>query len=304
VWLPYVVPAAERVRGDSQSVYLQLVGRLKDGVTIEQARARMQHITEPLARQYATWFPGGTTVGVAPVLDVLVSGVRSWMLMLLGAVALVWLIACVNVANLILARATARERELAVRAALGATRWQLARSLLVESLVLAAIGTAFGVVLVWWGVDVLKASMPVSVPRLTSIGIDVRVLIAAAVSAAATGIFFGVAPAMQASRADVAWALKEGGRSSTAGTGRQRLRGGLVVAEVTLAVMLLVGAGLFISSFVRFMHIDLGLDDTLWTTSPLNIRQEFCRVVCDERHPIDHDCENWWRLNQDIFFES
>jgi putative ABC transport system permease protein len=278
VWLPYVVPAAERVRGDNQSAYLQLVGRLKDGVTIEQARARMQHITEPLARQYPKWFLGGTTVGVVRVLDALVSGVRSWMLMLLGAVALVLLIACVNVANLILARATARERELAVRAALGATRWQLARSLLVESLVLAAIGTAFGVVLAWWSIDVLKASMPVSVPRLTSIGIDMRVLIAAAVSAAATGIFCGVVPAIQASRTDVVWALKEGGRWSTVGTGRQRLRGGLVVAEVTLAVMLLVGAGLFISSFVRFMHIDLGLDDTQVLTLSTSFRSAAVRL--------------------------
>ena len=262
VWLPYVVPADERVRGDSQSYYLSLVGRLKDGVTLDQARARMQQITQPIAKQYPNWFLGGKTIDVLPLRDALVSGVRSWMLMLLGAVALVLLIACVNVANLMLARATARERELAVRTALGATRWQLARGLLVESLVLAAIGTTFGVVLAWWGVKVLKASMPDSVPRLTSIGIDLRVLIAAAVSAAATGIFFGVVPAIQASRVQVTGALKEGGRSSSASTGRQRLRAGLVVAEVALAVMLLVGAGLFISSFERFMHADLGLDDT------------------------------------------
>jgi putative ABC transport system permease protein len=261
VWLPYVLPAAERVRGDNKRYYLQLVARLKDGVTVEQARARMQQITEPIAKQYPSWFLSGATIGVVPMRDALVSGVRSWMLMLLGAVSLVLLIACVNVANLMLARAIARERELAVRTALGATRWQLGRGLLVESLMLSAIGTAFGVALAWWGVDVLKASMPSSVPRLTSIGIDSRVLIGAAVSAIATGILFGVVPAIRASRADVTWALKDGGRLSTVGTGRQRLRAGLVVAEVALAVMLLVGAGLFLSSFVRVMRIDLGLDD-------------------------------------------
>jgi putative ABC transport system permease protein len=276
VWLPYVVPADEHVRGSSQSYYLQLVGRLKDGVTVEQARARMQQINQPIANEYPDWFRGGAAVGVVPVRDALVSGVRSWMLMLLGAVVLVLLIACVNVANLMLARATARERELAVRAALGATGWRLAQGLIVESVVLAGIGTAFGVVVAWWGVGVLKASMPSSVPRLASIGIDLRVLIAAAISAAATGLFFGVVPAIQASRPDVTGALKDGGRS-TAGAGRQRLRAGLMVAEVTLAVMLLVGAGLFIASFVRFMHIDLGLDDTNVLTVNLSFRSTAAR---------------------------
>ncbi len=182
------------------------------------------------------------------------------MLLLLGTVALVLLIACVNVANLMLARATTREREWAVRAALGGTRWHLARALLIESCVLSAIGTACGMAVAYWGVAVLKASMPAAVPRLASIAIDLRVLGVAAGAATVTGVLFGLAPALRASRADVTHALKDGVRA-TAGRERLRLRAALVVAEVTLAVILLVGAGLFISSFVRFMTTDLGFDD-------------------------------------------
>ena len=197
-----------------------------------------------------------------PLVDHIVgSRTKTWMLMLLGAVGLVLLIACVNVATLQLARATAREREVGVRAALGAGRWRLIRQLLVENVVLAGLGTVFGVVLAWWGVQVLKSAMPDGVARVSAIAIDLRVLAVAAAAALATGILTGVAPALQLSKPDLTHALKDGARG-TVGAARHRFRSALVVAEVALAVVLLVGAALFIGSFVTLMRIDPGFDTT------------------------------------------
>ena len=182
------------------------------------------------------------------------------MLLLLGAVALVLLIACANVANLMLARATVRGREMGIRAALGASRWRLIRGLLVEGLLLSIIGAAIGVLLAYAGVQTIRAWLPTGVPRVASIGIDFRVLSAAIAAATISGLLFGIIPGLQSSRPDLSTALKDAGRSSTAGAGTQRLRGALVVAEVALAVMLLVGAGLFIGSFIRLIRIDTGVD--------------------------------------------
>jgi predicted permease len=172
----------------------------------------------------------------------------------------VLLIACVNVANLMLARATTRAREIGIRAALGASRWQIARGLLIESLVLSIAGSLLALFVAMWGVDVLRASLPASLPRMAAIGIDLRVLSATAIAAVATGLLFGLLPALQLSRPNLAGALGEGGRAGMAGRERQRVRSVLVVAEVALAVVLLVGAGLFVSSFVRLINVDLGLD--------------------------------------------
>ena len=261
VWVPFAPAPADRSRaGAGRNFTWTVIGRLKPGVTAAMAQARIQQITDALAAAYPAWFKDAGSIGVVPLRDAIVGGVRSWMMLLLAAVALVLLIACVNVANLMLARATSRERELAVRAALGGTRWQLARGLLVESLMLSAIGTAGGVLLAKWGVAILKASMPGGVPRVGSVAVDLRVLAVAALAATVTGVLFGLAPAIQGSRTDVTQSLRDGGRSATAGIGRQRARGGLVIAEVTLAVLLLVGAGLFISSFMRFTSVDLGID--------------------------------------------
>ena len=180
--------------------------------------------------------------------------------MLLGAVGIVLLIACANVANLLLARATAREREVGIRAALGAGRWRLIRQLMVESLVLSIAGTLLATILAWWAVQVLRGSMPEGVPRITEIGLDLRVLGAAAGLSLLTGILFGIVPALQLSKPDLTQALKDGARGASTGAGRQRMRSVLVVAEVALAVVLLVGAALFIGSFVTLMRIDPGFD--------------------------------------------
>jgi putative ABC transport system permease protein len=259
MWVPYVVPATERTRGANRGYYLQLIGRLKAGVSYDQARAQLEGITTRLAEQSPTWFTNGR-MSVVPLRDALVGPVRSWMLLLLGVVTFVLLLASMNVANLMLARAIARERELGIRAALGASRWQLARGLLVESLVLSLFGASLGLCVAWAGVEFLRSTMPANVPRVSNIGIDLRVLAVSAGVAIGTGLLFGLLPAFRSSRPDVNQALREGGRSATAGVSRQRLRSVLVTGEVALATVLLVGTGLFVSSFAHVTAIDLGID--------------------------------------------
>ncbi|HJR60839.1 MAG TPA: ABC transporter permease [Vicinamibacterales bacterium] len=260
LWMPYVVPPDERVRqiGNS-SFYLQSIARLKPGVTILQAQAQMDQIAAGLQQAHPVW-NRGRTIGVRPLRDHLVgASTKSWMLMLLGAVGIVLLIACANVANLLLARASAREREVGIRAALGAGRWRIIRQLMVESLVLSVIATVLAVMFAWWAVQVLRTSMPEGVPRVASIALDLRVLATAAGLSILTGILFGIVPALQLSRPDLTHALKDGSRGSV-GAGRQHLRSALVVVEVALAVVLLVGAALFIGSFMTLMRIQPGFD--------------------------------------------
>ncbi len=260
LWIPYVVPSDERIRNpQTMSVYLQSIARLKPGVSVQQAQAQMDQIGAALEAAHPVWNKD-SRIGVRPLRDHMVgANTKSWMLMLLGAVAIVLVIACANVANLLLARASTREREVGIRAALGAARWRLVRQLMVESLVLSIAGTLLATVLAWWAVQVLKSSMPEGVPRITEISIDLRVLAAAAGLSLVTGILFGIVPALQLSKPNLANALKEGARGSV-GSGRQRLRSALVVAEVALAVVLLVGAALFIGSFITLMRIDPGFN--------------------------------------------
>ena len=260
LWVPYVVPADERIRNPQRvSIYLQTIARLKPGVSVQQAQAQMDQVAAALEKAHPVWNKD-SRIGVRPLRDHIVgSNTKSWMLMLLGAVAIVLLIACANVANLLLARASAREREVGVRAALGASRWRLVRQLMVESLVLSIAGTALATVLAWWAVQVLRNAMPEGVPRISQISIDLRVLAAAAGLALVTGLLFGLVPALQLSKPDLANALKEGARGSVGGQ-RQRLRSALVVLEVALAVVLLVGASLFIGSFITLMRIDPGFN--------------------------------------------
>ncbi len=259
LYTPRRVRTEDKVRGNSRNFNSIVIGRLKNGVSLEQAGEQMNRVAEALDREYPKWSPGRRT-RVIPLQEHLVGKVRSWMLMLLGAVTLVLLIACANVANLMLARATVRQREMSIRSALGASRWRLVRGLLVEGLLLSLTGAAIGLLLAYLGVEAIRAWLPAGLPRVASIGIDMRVLGAATATAALCGIVFGIVPALQSSRPDLTRALKDSGRSNTAGIGSQRLRGALVVSEVALAVVLLVGAGLFVGSFVRLVSIDPGFD--------------------------------------------
>ncbi len=272
--VPYVVPENERTRGRGISIYLHSIARLKPGVTLAQAQSELDRIADAIAAAN----PGERRLnqfGVRPLHDHLVgASIRSWMVMLLAAVGIVLLIACANVANLLLARASAREREVAVRAALGAGRWRLVRQFLVESLVLAVVGTALGVIVAWWVVQALRGAMPEGVPRAMDIALDLRVLIAAVAVSAMTGLLFGIVPALQLSRPNLTEALSDGTRSASAGRGRQRLRAALVISEVALAVVLLVGAGLFIGSFISVMRVDPGFSSDRVITMQLYARSQ------------------------------
>jgi len=262
VWHPWVVRPTERERnapGQGKSWYLSVVGRLAPGVSVEQAREGMASLTTELTRAYADWFVNrGSTV--LPLRSWLVGESRPAMLMLLGAVALVLLIACANVANLVLARSTTRAREIAIRSALGASRWDLTRGLLVEGLVLSAVGAALGVLLAWWSIEAVGALLPRTLFRLDSIAINGRVLAVAAVTAALSGVVFGWLPAWQYSRPNLSAVLGQTSGGGTSGATRRRLRTVLMVSEVALAVVLLVGASLFLVSFARVMRVDVGFD--------------------------------------------
>jgi putative ABC transport system permease protein len=259
LYVPVTFKAEDKTRGGSRNYNGIAIGRLKPGITPLQASDQMNRVAAALDEQYPKWEPGWR-VSVVTLHHHLVGKVRGWMLMLLAAVALVLLIACANVANLMLARATTRAREMGIRAALGASRWRLIRGLLVEGLVLALVGAAIGVALAYGGVHSILAWLPTGIPRVAAITIDWRVLGAAIAAAVVTGLIFGIVPAFQSSRPDLTRALKDAGRSTTAGGATHRLRSTLVIAEVALAVVLLVGAGLFISSFVKLVRIDPGFD--------------------------------------------
>ena len=237
--------------------FVLLVGRLKPGVTLEQAQAEVSAI----ARRMQQDFPqdnAGVGGQVSRVQEQMVANARPALLLLLGAVGLVLLVACVNVANLLLARGAARERELAIRACLGASRWRLVRHSVVENVPLALVGGAAGLLPAVWGVDALVAILPVALPRFNPIALDATVLAFALGLSFLTVFLFGMAPAWQAFRADLREALVEGGRGATAGRRRHRTLNLLATTEIALALVLLTGAGLLLQSFWRLQRVDPG----------------------------------------------
>jgi len=238
--------------------FIAVIGRLKPGVTLAQAESEMKAIAGRLEKQYPA-SNTGWTVRMLTVYETLVGNVRTTLLTLFGAVSFVLLIACANVANLMLVRASARHREIAIQAALGAGRGRVIRQLLTESVLLALTGSATGLALAAWGVRALQQIGPqVGIPRAWEITLDPTVLLFTLGLAFATGILFGAFPVIQMFRLDVYEALKEGGRTSS-GQMRQRMRSSLVVAEVALSLMLLVGAGLFIRSIGMLRGVELGM---------------------------------------------
>jgi len=272
LWVPLVATPRDTLRTGGRTYNLTVVARLRPDVTIAMAAARMTQIRDALATEYPDWFVDHG-VAVRPLHSSIVGAeVRSWMMLLLAAVGFVLLIACLNVANLLLARAAARAREVAVRSALGASPWDLARALIVESLMLSLVGAISGVLLAFWGVRILRATLPEGLPRLATVAVDLRVLAVAALVASVTGLLFGTLPALQFSRPDVSRTLRLGGRSHTGGRLGTGLRTWLVTAEVALAVVLLAGAGLFISSFLRLLAIDLGLNPDRVVSVDIDVR--------------------------------
>ena len=251
--------------------FLQLIARLKPGVTQEQAQAELTAIASRLEQQYPDTNTRRTLV-LDPALVALVGDIRPALLILLGAVACVLLIACANVANLLLARATGRHKEMAIRAALGASRIRVVRQLLTESIILSIAGGAGGLLLAVWWSDLLVALGKQDIPRAVHVGIDWRVLGFTLGVSLLTGLIFGLAPAIHSSKTELVDALKEGGRGTSDGGRRNRVRNVLVVSELAIAVVLLVGAGLLIQSLWRLQRVSSGLQPqnvlTFHTTLP------------------------------------
>ncbi|HYY55998.1 MAG TPA: ABC transporter permease [Pyrinomonadaceae bacterium] len=247
-----------------------VVGRLKEGVTLSEAQAEMTTIGGRLAEAYPNTNTG-LGVNVIPLHQQIVGGVSSILFILLGAVAFVLLIACTNVANLLLAHATQRERELAIRLALGAGRFRLIRQMLTESLLLSLTGGALGLLVAMWGVDLFVGLSPGDIPRLNEVGTDIRLLGFTLFISLLTGLGFGLLPALQATRLDPQHALKDGGTKATEGLRRRGARNLLVISELALAQVLLIGAGLLIMSFLRLQAVEPGFKPENLLTARLSL---------------------------------
>lgn len=262
-------PMGMRPQAGRGSHFCNAIGRLKSGVSLEQASAELNVIAGRLAQQFPNTNQGWR-IAIKPLHEEIVGRSRTMLLVLFGAVFFVLLIACVNIANLLLARATAREREIAVRAAMGAGRGRILRQLLTESLLLAGISSLAGILLAQWAIDALGALGPEQLPRLQAVGIDGRILLFTLGLTMLAGILFGLAPALQAGQVNLNELLKEGGRGGSSSRQR-RLRDVLVVAEVALALVLLVGAGLLIRSFWKLQQADPGFNSERVLTASLSL---------------------------------
>ena len=256
LWTP-IEYATDFTTGQRGAWYLTAIGRAKSGLPMEQVGAEVQTIGKQLAGKFPE-ANEGLGFSALPLLESMVGDIRRAVLVLLGAVGFVLLIACVNVANLLLARAAARESEMAVRTALGAGRGRLVRQLLTESVMLGLVGAAFGLIFAVWGVEILIGMQPQGIPRLEDVSVDRTVVLFAVGLALLTAVVFGLVPAIQSTRTAVGGALKEAGRGALTSRSGSRVRSALVVTEMALAVMLLAGAGLLIRSFTRLAAVDPG----------------------------------------------
>jgi putative ABC transport system permease protein len=268
VWSTIALPPAART---PRGRWIAVVGRVKSGVTMAQAHDDMIRVHAELARRFPN-FNTGWTANVVPLKQELTGGVRPALWVMLGAVGFVLLIACANVGNLVLARATARQRELAVRAALGAGRGRLIRQMLAESVLLSLLGAAAGLVLAWWALLALRTSVADRLPiaRLEQVGIDGTVLLFTVATALFSAVMFGIAPALTSAGPKLTDTLKDGGRSGSAGRGA-RIRSAFIVVEIALALVLLVGAGLLLRSFVTLLRVDPGFDPGRTITMKVSI---------------------------------
>jgi putative ABC transport system permease protein len=256
LWSPAIFRPSDRRRSGR---FLSAVARLKPGVTREQAQAEMNSISGSLEQQYPD-FNKGWGVNLVPLREQFFGEIRTALWVLVGAVGFVLLIACANVANLLLARAASRQKEMALRTALGAARFRIVRQLLTESVLLAVVGGILGLLLAMWGVDLLLALTPKEMPSLKGVGINYQVLGFTLLVSLLTGLIFGLVPALEASRPDLNETLKEGGKGAGSGTRSHRVRDVFVVAEVALALVLLISAGLMIKSFLKLQSVNPGFN--------------------------------------------
>ncbi len=261
VWVPLTLAGDSTFANSRGSHYLRGVGRLKRGVSLTEAGAELHAISVRLAQLY----PGTNRdrlSGVKDLQESIVTGSRNSLLLLTGAVCCLLLIACANVANLMLARATLRSKEVAVRTAIGASRFVILQQVLTESVLLAAVGGIAGLLLAVWGTDLLLRLAPTALPRVHDVTLDWRVLAFTTITTIGTGLLFGFMPAIQLSSSDLNGTLKEGGRSVTGAAGGNRTRSALVITEVALSLMLLAGAGLLSATLLRLQKVDPGFDST------------------------------------------
>src|ERR1700719_1718698 len=272
IWKPIAFTSLELKERGSRSY--GLITRLRPGVFLGKAQAELDTIIWHWIQTYRdNYGGGGFGARIYPLHSQVVGGMRTGLAILLGAVVFVLLIACANLATMLLARASARERELAIRIALGAGRWRLLRQMLTESVLLALAGAAGGVIPSIWGLELLKQIGARTIPRLAEVNIDLVVLIFTAVVAVGTGILFGLIPAFASAKPELTEALKEGGRGSTTGARRNRLRNSLVGAEIALALVLLVCACLLMKSYMRLQNIDPGFDRRNVLTAELDLSE-------------------------------
>src|SRR4051812_4258653 len=258
VWKPIVFDAEAVSDNNRGSHGYTTIARLKPGVTIAQAHADLAAVTATFKTEHPNNYRTGFSASLRPLQQEIVGDTGGPLLVLLAAVALVLLIACANVANLLLARAVSRRKEIALRTALGASRGRIIRQLLTESVLIAVLGGGLGLIIASWGVGLLTATAPDTIPRLQEVGVDYRVVLFTAAVSVATGFLFGLAPALRASRAVLNDALKEGGRAGQQMHGRAgRL---LVIAEVALSLVLLIGAGLLVRSLARVNNVAPGFE--------------------------------------------
>jgi putative ABC transport system permease protein len=271
IWQPLGFKDKEMQQRGSRSY--GVIGRLAAGVSSTQAQAEIDTLVRSMRQRFPDNYPSNDSFGatIYPLQEQVVGPMKPLLLILSGAVALVLLIACANLATMLLARATAREREMAIRVAVGASRGRLLRQGLTESVVLSILGAAVGTVLAIWAIDLVKSLGTQTIPRLSEVHIDLMVLFVTFLVAVGSGLIFGIVPGLASSKLDLTESLKEGGRGSTAGRRHNRMRNALVIGEVALALILLTGAGLLLKSFVRLQNVNPGFNPANVLTAEISL---------------------------------
>jgi putative ABC transport system permease protein len=272
IWQPLGFTDQEMKRRGSRSY--GVIGRLAPGVSATQAQAEIETVVQGMRQRYTDNYPKGDSFGatIYPLKEQVIGPIKPLLLILLGAVGLVLLIACANLATMMLARATVREREMAIRVAVGASRWRLLRQSLTEGVVLAILGASAGTVLAFWAIDLVKSIGTQTIPRLSEVHLDLTVLLVTLAIAVGAGIAFGIAPGLASGKLDLTESLKEGGeRGSSAGRRHNRLRNVLVIGEVALALVLLTGAGLLLKSFIRLGNVNPGFNPDHVLTAEISL---------------------------------